>query len=108
MKYLANALKKNRKLTKLDVSSNKITDIGANHLADILRSNKTLRDVNVGHNLIKDSGFDAISTAREVNDTLDVLAVNNNKLSLRYRIKSEKIQVQKTLKRGKKFEGMTM
>ncbi|XP_011551298.3 leucine-rich repeat-containing protein 71 [Plutella xylostella] len=53
-----------KKLTALNLSTNRITDIGAKHLADALRRNRQLAYLNLNDNLITDEG------AKEIFDVL--------------------------------------
>mmetsp|Transcript_5792 Transcript_5792/g.6677 ORF Transcript_5792/g.6677 Transcript_5792/m.6677 type:complete len:249 (+) Transcript_5792:181-927(+) len=106
--YLSQILETNEKIKVVDFSSNKIGDRGAGYMAKVLKTNKNLKAVNLSHNAITDKGYEELCMAREVNDTLLLLDVTNNKMSLRKRIKSEKIQFQKTLKTGFSLDGMKL
>jgi hypothetical protein len=56
VQLLCDALKLNRRLTKLNLYQNSINDVGAEMLANMLRVNSTLTHLNLGRNQILDQG----------------------------------------------------
>ena len=72
-KRLADALKSNKTLTKLNLRDSYIGDTGAERLADALKSNKTLTKLNLRDSYILDAGAERLADARKFNKTLTEL-----------------------------------
>ena len=77
---LAEAVKTNSKLTKLDLSLNKIDDAGVAALAEAISINSTLGELNLSLNQIEDCGAAALAGAIKRNSTLTVLYLSGNKI----------------------------
>jgi len=75
---LAEALKSNTTLAVLDLSRNVITDGGAADLAEALKSNTTLTVLNLPRNGIFDAGAAGLAEALKSNTTLTVLNLTSN------------------------------
>ncbi|CAF1061351.1 unnamed protein product [Rotaria sordida] len=67
------ALKNNTKLTSLNLNSNKIQALGAQHLSNALRQNKTLTTLRLRRNRIENKGAQYLSDALRQNATLTTL-----------------------------------
>jgi Ran GTPase-activating protein (RanGAP) involved in mRNA processing and transport len=71
----------NSKLNRLALTSNDITDEGAQHLADMLKTNQSLTQLWLGFNKITDQGVEILTNAlAHQNQTLHVLSLSWNKL----------------------------
>ncbi|CAM4958263.1 unnamed protein product [Rotaria socialis] len=81
----------NKTLLKLNLSSNKIGEIGAHYLADALYSNNTLTVLNLENNQIGDKGARSLSDAIKHNKTLKELRLLDYTISLNVK-KKLKIQ----------------
>ena len=77
---LADALKSNKTLKELNLGSNSIRDAGAKSLADALKSNKTLTELNLGSNSIRDAGAKSLADALKSNKTLTELNLGSNSI----------------------------
>ena len=77
---LAEAVKTNSKLTKLDLSLNKIDDAGVAALAEAISINSTLGELNLSLNQIEDYGAAALAGAIKRNSTFTVLYLSGNKI----------------------------
>jgi Leucine Rich repeat len=75
---IAEALKVNNTLTKLNVSSNSIGDAGAAVFAEALKVNKSLAVLCLYNNSIGDAGAAAIAEALKVNNSLTTLNIHSN------------------------------
>ena len=75
---LAEALKSNTTLTVLELSYNNIGDAGATDLAEALKSNTTLTVLKLSNNGIRDAGAVGLAEALKSNTTLTVLKLSNN------------------------------
>ena len=75
---LADVLKSNTTVTKLDLSCNFIGDSGAAGLAEALKYNTTLTVLNMSNNGIGDAGAAGFAEALKYNTTLTVLNMSNN------------------------------
>ena len=82
VQFLSNVLSSNKTvLTKVDLSSNEITDLGAEYLSQMLRTNLTLTDLSLSNNRISDHGFELlIQSLKDRNQTIQVLSLTQNKL----------------------------
>jgi Ran GTPase-activating protein (RanGAP) involved in mRNA processing and transport len=64
VKYLVDALlNSNKTLVKLHLQSNSITEKGAGHLADMLKINRSIRHLGLDYNSISDRGVQLLSLA---------------------------------------------
>ena len=75
---LADVLKSNTTVTKLDLSRNFIGDSGAAGLAEALKSNTTLTVLNMSNNDIGDAGAAGLAEALKSNTTLTDLDLSSN------------------------------
>eukprot|EP00948_MAST-09A_sp_MAST-9A-sp1_P000350 g350.t1 len=75
---LADALKENNTLQVLNLDENSIGDQGAKALADALKENKTLQKLDLHENGIEDQGAKALADALKVNKALKILELNLN------------------------------
>jgi len=78
---LANVLSNNTSLKILDLSYNKIGDIGALHLATSLRYNTTLQKLNLTRNDITDNGATYLGNALKYNTGLQALNLTRNDIT---------------------------
>ena len=69
----AEAIKVNKTLQELDISSNNISDNGAAAISDALKSNNSLQILNMSFNNITSEGAKVIAEAIKVNRTLHTL-----------------------------------
>jgi len=80
---LADILRINKSITRLNISWNKIDNDDVKAMADALLDNHTMTYINMRNNEITDIGGQAMIHALESNDTLLHLdTINGNKLSL--------------------------
>lgn len=79
-KAIAEALKHNTTLTKLDFSSCQLSDADAVALAEALMVNRTLRHLVLFNNIIKAPGVIAIAEALKHNTTLRTLSLGGNRI----------------------------
>ena len=77
---LAEALKRNRKLTTLNLGRNRIGDVGVTALAEALKSNRKLVYLNLGRNSIGDVGATALAEALKSNSVLKTLHLGRNSI----------------------------
>ena len=75
---LADALKSSTTLTVLDLSENSIGDAGVANLADALKSNNTLAKLNLCYNCIHDTGAAKLADVLKSNNTLTELNLRDN------------------------------
>ena len=75
---LADVLKSNTTMTKLDLSRNFVGDSGAAGLAEALKSNTTLTVLNMSNNDIDDAGTAGLAEALKSNTTLTDLDLSSN------------------------------
>ena len=78
---LANLFEINHSLKELDISKNQVADAGAQALAKALETNYTLNSLNLWNNQVGDVGAQALAKALEVNNSLNLLNLWNNKVS---------------------------
>lgn len=78
---LADMLRHNRTLTRIELSFCDIHDAGAIALADSLANNTTLKYLDLGENRICDAGAIALAKALEINTTLTVLCLYANPIT---------------------------
>ncbi|CAF4658285.1 unnamed protein product, partial [Rotaria sp. Silwood2] len=81
MEIVATELEINRTLKKLQLYTNKISDIGAQHLADALRTNTTLIDLELYNNKIGADGAEHFADALRTNRTLKNLELDKNEIN---------------------------
>ena len=72
---ISTALQANTTMTTLDITTCKMSDDGAESLARALTVNKTLQELNVKYNNISDTGIAHIATALRTNNILKKLAI---------------------------------
>jgi len=75
---IADALKKNETLERLDVDGNKIDCDGAVAFAKAIKVNFTLRDLGLGNNNIGDRGLLVLAVGLKENSALEKLCLINN------------------------------
>ena len=75
--FIAEMLQSNKKITKLLVPSSNISSIGAKRLAQALKINQTLVELRVDHNPLLDDGVQAICEALETNQKLATLSLRD-------------------------------
>ncbi len=78
---LTEILKKNNTLTDLDLSHNKIRDLGAQYLSECLKENRTLTSLYIRYNEIGDRGAEALYNSLKKNTTLTLLGICHNDIS---------------------------
>lgn len=78
---LAQALESNATLQLLELECNKIGDVGAQALAKALESNTTLQVLTLSYNQIGDEGGKALGKALESNPTLQLLDLSCNRIT---------------------------
>ena len=76
--HLGKALKSNRSLQRLDVLGNQISNRGARWISEALRVNITLTTLDIGHNQIGDEGARFLARALHVNSTLKDVCLYTN------------------------------
>ena len=76
--FIAFSLCINRTIFTLDISNNKISDLGAQEIAKALHENITLQTLNISYNIIQFHGVKAIAGALHNNRTLQNLDISNN------------------------------
>ncbi|KJE93980.1 small GTP-binding protein, variant 1 [Capsaspora owczarzaki ATCC 30864] len=77
---ISEALKVNTTLTQLDLSDNQIHDAGAQAIAEALKVNTTLTLLDLSHNPVGDAGALSISEALRQNKTLQILDLAYNQI----------------------------
>ena len=75
---LAEALRENSSLTKLELDANSIGDAGAQALAETLRENSSLATLRLAGNSIGDAGAQALAEALGENSSLATLELGSN------------------------------
>ena len=78
---ISDALKSNNSLQILDMSCNKITSEGAKLIAVAIKVNKTLQKLDIRWNNISDDGIAAISDALKSNNSLQILNMSHNEIT---------------------------
>jgi len=81
---IAELLRANTKLERLDLARNEISDEGAAALANMLHENSTLEYVNLDSNSISEKGGKAFCRAVSANSTLQYLNLMNNAIPSSY------------------------
>ena len=80
-KAIAQALKMNTMLQRLDLYNNQISDDGAKALAEALKMNTVLQRLGLGRNQISDDGAKALAEALKMNTVLQWLYLAGNQIS---------------------------
>ena len=80
-KMIAEAIKVNKILKKLDINENSISDDGAAAISDGLKYNISLQELNMSNNKITSEGAKMISEAIKVNKILKKLDIHGNSIS---------------------------
>ena len=75
------ALPRNRTLTELDLSANKIDDYGAENICLGLSRNLALKKLNLSYNYIKEKGGKAFACCFRINHTLQELNLRENNIN---------------------------
>ena len=78
---VADALSRNRFVTRLDLSLNNIQEKGAAAVAKLLEVNSLIKDLNVSENKIGKDGADALGNMLTVNDSLARIDISRNGLT---------------------------
>ena len=78
--FIAFGLCNNRTLCTLDISNNKICDLGTQEMAKALHENMTLQTLNISYNNIQVDGARAIAGALRANKALQNLDISNNNM----------------------------
>ena len=81
MSIFCDCLMNNSTLTKLNLSSNKITDEGTKRLTEAIQVNRTLQSLNISHNALSEVALSSISDYLKFNSTLFKLNLSSNKIS---------------------------
>ena len=79
-KALAEAIKDNKTITKIDISCNDIKDEGSIAIAQALQTNKTITEIKLSNNNIGVRGAEAIADALKINKIIKVLYLTNNNI----------------------------
>ena len=79
-KYVAEALKVNTSLTKIDLRWNNIGDEGAKYVAEALKVNTSLTKINLFHNNIGAEGAKYVAEALKVNTSLTNIRLGWNNI----------------------------
>ena len=96
---ISDSLKYNNSLHELDMSCNKITSEGAKKIAEAIKVNTTLKILRISSNTISDDGVAAISDGLKYNNSLQELNIRNNKITSEGAEKvAEAIRMNTTLK----------
>jgi Ran GTPase-activating protein (RanGAP) involved in mRNA processing and transport len=95
---IANILKTNTALKKINLEFSAISAFGAIAIADVLKNNTTVEELNVSNNKIGEGGTIAIAEVLEANKTLKSLVLKSNNIGVKglERI-SEALRINKTL-----------
>ncbi|XP_065919173.1 protein NLRC3-like [Dysidea avara] len=80
-KKLIEGIKVNKSLVKLDISSIRISDVGAVAMGDCLKNNNTLKELNMIENNINSEGGKKLAEALKVNKSLEKLDISSNRIS---------------------------
>ena len=78
---LAQALRHNSRLVKLDLSNNSVSDVGATAVAQALHHNSTLGELDLSNNSVNNAGATALAQALHHNSTLLQLDLSNNNIT---------------------------
>ena len=78
---IANAVRMNKTLVKLDISCNTLTNEGAAAISECLKVNNILKELNISKNEITNEGAMTIAEALQLNTTLVKLDISCNMLS---------------------------
>ena len=97
---ISNSLKNNISLQEFDMSSNKITSEGAKYIAEAIQVNTTLKKLDLSSNALSNDGAAIISNSLQFNISLQELNISMNKITSKgAKYIAEAIQVNKTLKK---------
>ena len=97
MSLFCDCLMNNSTLTELNLSSNEITDEGAETLIEAIQVNTTLQSLDISHNTIFGDGLSSIS---KINSALCKLNLSSNKITDEGAMRlAEAIKVNKTLQK---------
>ena len=77
-KLLSNLLVSNKSLTHLNLKNNNLRKLGAFHISEALERNDTLTYLNLSKNIIKDRGATSVSKIFQKNKSLCVLDLSEN------------------------------
>jgi serine/threonine protein kinase len=80
MKMIAEELKTNKTVHSLNLSHNRLSNIGAIAIAELLEVNKTINKVSLSNNNISSDGAARLARALTINQTLIYLKVGKNPL----------------------------
>jgi Ran GTPase-activating protein (RanGAP) involved in mRNA processing and transport len=80
-KKVIDAIKKNKTIKTLGLSSNNIGDKGAEELAQALKKNKTITTLYLSSNNIREAGVIALAQALKENTTLKTLNLSDNDIT---------------------------
>ena len=78
--FIAFGLCINRTIFTLDISNNRIDDLGAQEIARALYENTTLQTLNISYNIIQVDGAKSIAGALHANKALQHLDISNNNM----------------------------
>ena len=67
-------------MAELNLNENNMGDQGAEQIADALKTNTTLRKLELGLNYITDVGAKSLLEALEANTTLEYLGISGNEI----------------------------
>ncbi len=99
VQFLAEVLtKNNRSLTSLDLSSNLVTDIGAEFLASMLEVNASLERLILSRNSIYSKGVGHLADAMKHNNTLTVLMLDRRSIYEGLEFLASALTVNKTVR----------
>ena len=79
-KELAEVIKVNKTLKRIDLTYNQIGNAGAQALAEAIKGNKTLKRIDLTYNKISDAGALALAEAIQVNNTVTEMIVDRNSI----------------------------
>ncbi|KJE90017.1 hypothetical protein CAOG_009423 [Capsaspora owczarzaki ATCC 30864] len=95
---IAEALKVNTTVTKIELCQNQIGEVGARALAETLKVNETVTWIAIWRNQIGDAGASAVAEALKVNKTVTCLILAENRIAdAGAQAIAELIKVNKTL-----------
>ena len=98
--FIAFGLCSNRTIFTLDISNNKINDLGAQEIAKALYENSTLQTLNISYNIIHFHGVKAIAEALHKNRTLQILDISNNNIHIQgAKVMAEALYKNRTLQK---------
>ena len=78
---ICKCIESNTSLKEIDISQNKLSKIGMGKITIALQVNKTIQKFNISHNNISDDGAIAISEGLKDNSTLQELNMSHNRVS---------------------------